>query len=599
VFASINPSAEGYNPNSDLEYNPISVFEEKVLPKLKESDETVQNILRGVKKGLEKHNVHSKINILKQRLRNLLNQKITFPNREYSVYISVKKTILEQEISRISNNNTFFKPALRGNPKEVLKYISIGEANAEANSLCTLPASITISDVHYFSTDDLQTFSMEYDITNIPVSPVLLVPKSDRCQRIYENWQRKLILFPYSLASNKLDSQQAFIYRFTFSLLAYTCLKVLLSYAKSRLFIPILRLHLSNKQDDAPLEKFMVSLSKVLSHLLNEEHRSNAQGVDIRNLTYKAPNVLSSLYSVLPKKFCFTSTSDFPQLDRLAIVIVSSRESDARWGSSQKISNLIGEVVGVRLLKDDAVRLQLLKTFSENYDNQNMFREPTVVIDEVGNLYRQGYRHFVYIAKAPYSSTLHMTQSGEDDGLFFMSRDVISALKAEHDDIKIYPMFFDKYYVVKLEKLGVSSLYIQDTMELTSIVEDPSKQSVVFFNLFNGMKVGLDEERNYRGVISYATLLNIYQGILDDEDIRTGLIYNTPLKKDILQYLTLFHFSRYEKAKEISLKLDPYENLIGDDSVGKLSLFSHMRGRGNFNSLAFLTEVRKVLNVQM
>lgn len=203
----------------------------------------------------------------------------------------------------------------------------------------------------------------------------------------------------------------------------------------------------------------------------------------------------------------------------------------------------------------------------------------------------------MYIAKAPYSSTLHMTQWEDDDGLFFMSRDVISALKAEHDDIKIYPMFFDKYYVARLEQLGVSSLYIQDTMDLTNLVEDPSKQSVVFFNLFNGMKVGKDEERNYRGVISYATLLNIYKGILDDEDIRTGLIYNTPLKNDILQYLTLFHFSRYEKAGEISLKLDPYENLIGDDSVGNLSLFNHMRGNGNFNSLAFLTEVRKVLNV--
>lgn len=597
VFASSNPSAEGYNPNSDLEYDPISVFEQKVMPKLKESDETVRQILRGIKRGLESYNVQSKINLLKQLLINLLKQKTTWTTREYPLHISVKRSILEQESGRISNNSTFFKPVLRGNPNEVLKYISIGEANAEANSLCTLPANITISDVHYFSTDDRQTFSMEYDITGIPVLPVLVVPKSDRCQRIYDNWQRKLVLFPYSLESNSLESQQAFIYRFTFSLLAYTCLRVLLDYAKSRLFIPILRLHLSNKQDDAPIETFMVSLSKVLSHLLNEDHRSNAQGVDIRNLTYKVPNVLSSLYSVLPKKFRFTSTSDSPQLDKLAIVIVSSRESDARRGSEQKISNLMGEVVGVRRLEDGAVRLQLLKTFSENYDHQKMFREPTVVIDEVGKLYRMGYRHFLYIAKAPYSSTLHMTQSEDDDELFFMSRDVISALKADYDDIKIYPMFFDKYYVVKLEKLGVSSLYIQDTMDLTSLVSDPSKQSVVFFNLFNGMKVGPDEERNYRGVISYATLLNIYKGILDDEDIRTGLIYDTPLKNDILQYLTLFHFSRYEKSREISLKLDPYENLIGDDSVGKLSLFNHMRGKVNFNSLAFLTEVRKVLNV--
>lgn len=179
-----------------------------------------------------------------------------------------------------------------------------------------------------------------------------------------------------------------------------------------------------------------------------------------------------------------------------------------------------------------------------------------------------------------------------------MSRDVIKALKAEHKDIKIYPMFFDKYYAVKLpEKLGSSSLYIQDTIELTNLVNDPSKKSVLFFNLFNVIEVP-GEEKNYNGVISYATLLNIYQGILDDEDIRKGLIFNGSLKNDILQYLTLFHFSRYQKAKDIHLKLDPYENLIGDESVRKLSLFNHMRGKGEFNSLAFLTEVKKVLNAE-
>ena len=63
--------------------------------------------------------------------------------------------------------------------------------------------------------------------------------------------------------------------------------------------------------------------------------------------------------------------------------------------------------------------------------------------------------------------------------------------------------------------------------------------------------------------------------------------------------LTLYHFSRYEGGiGNINLKLDPYENLIGDDSVGALSIFKHMTGGVKFNSLAFLTEVRKALNVQ-
>ncbi|MCC3411460.1 MULTISPECIES: hypothetical protein [unclassified Microcoleus] len=600
VFAAKDPSSEGYTINSDLEYDPIPVFEEKVLKIFKGSDEvSKQKLLRGIKKGFEQYNVASKIDTLKNLLQKILKHKHS--PKEFPLHISVRKNILDNSINNISTTSTFFKPELRTKPKEVLKYIAIGQAKASENSLCTLTAKIAISDVHYFATDDLQSFSMEYDVTGVKALPVLLRPTEQQCTTIYNRFyqQRKLVEFTYSLASNKWDNKKSFVYRFTFDILAYTCLKLLLE-KQSRLFIPILRLQLSNQQSDSPVEEFMRSLSKRLSHLLNEEHRSNSQGIDIRNIEYKAPNVMSSLYSVLPKKFTFAKQSDSPkELDKLAIVIVSSRESDARWNSNQKLSNLQGEIVGAIRQKDGSVRLQLLKTFSETYEHEQMFKEPTVVRDEIGKVYKLGFRHFLYIAKAPYSSTLHMTQ--KEDALFFMSKDVIKYFKENYNDIKIYPMFFDKYYAVKLsERLGVNSLYIQDTLELTALVKDPSKRSVVFFNLFNGLVVGSEAERNYRGVISYATLLNIYQDILDDEHIHQGLISNTQLKNDILQYLTLFHFSRYEKASgknaQISFKLDPYENLIGDQSVGKLSLYKHMGGVAEFNALAFLTKVKEVLN---
>lgn len=258
----------------------------------------------------------------------------------------------------------------------------------------------------------------------------------------------------------------------------------------------------------------------------------------------------------------------------------------------------MGEILGFTC-QNGAVKVKLIKTFSDNYQQKQVFSHPTVIIDEVAKLYQKGYRRFIYIAKAPYTSSLYMTQKEDDDGLFFMSKEVIRAFKAKHDNIKIYPMFFDKYYAVNFQKdLKATSLYIQDTVELANIVDDPSKKSVVFFNLFNGVTIGKGGVRNYNGVISYATFANIYQGILDDEDIYKGLIFNGDLKNEILQLLTLFHFSRYEKAKDISLKLNPYENLIGDDSVGSLCLFNHMRGKSLFNLLAFLTEVKKILNVR-
>ncbi len=614
VFASSDPAGEGYTPESDLEYDPRLVFDQQVLPILKGSDENKkQSILRGLKKKLAQYKVNDKIEKLKKMLLSLLQKDTSLQPRTYPLHIILKKGILEQDASTISKNSTLFKSELRENPKAALKYISVGNARVDTNSLCNLTANIQISEIHYFSTEDSESFSMEYDLRKIYTIPVLLVPQEDGCRKIAENIcqnnlrPKKLLEFTYNYQRlreqvfNNEDSPKAFVYRVTFSLLAYTTLKVLLDAAKRRLFIPILRLHLSDKQNPAPEEEFMRSLFAVLSHLLNERHRSNSQGFCIRTINqYKVRNGLSSLYSILPKKFKFNTPSTEHKLDKLAIIVVSSRESDRSRSSDYKIANLMGEVVGVQRQLDGTIRLYMIGTFSDNYGSQEIHNHPDVLIDEVNKLYQDGYRHFLYIAKSPYANTLNMTKTEEDEELFFMSKGVIRALKGEREDIKIYPIFFDKYYAVNIGNIKASSLYIQDITELETLVKDPSKQAVVFFNLFNGIKVG--EEKYYNGVISYATLLNIYEGILDDQDIRMGLMYENPLKNELLQFLTLFHFSRYEaaptKSRNISFKLDPYENLIGVDSVGALSVFKHMTGRVNFNSLAFLTEVRKALNVQ-
>ncbi|VXD15258.1 conserved hypothetical protein [Planktothrix serta PCC 8927] len=611
IFASIDPSTPNYHPEDDLEYNPRTIFEEKVLPILQASDETQkQRIFRGIKTGLETYKIDHKVDKLKNMLTNFLRGKTVFPSRSYPIHISVKQGILETDYTVINRNNSFFKTVLKDNPKAALKYISVGGANVDNNALYSISANLQISEIHYFSTQDDQTFSMEYDLRNVYTIPVVLTPQHDRCREIFKNSLKgqNLLVFNYNYRRlrenilNNLQSSKAFAYQFTFALLAYILLKTLLDRSKRRLFIPILRLHLSDQQETAPEEKFMRSMFSVLSHLLNENHRSNSQGFCVKKVNpFKLKNGLSSLYSILPKIFEFSQPVTEPQLDKLAIIVVSSRECDRSRSSSSdyKIANLMGEMIGIQRQKDGKVRLYMIGTFSDNYNSQEIHSHPDVLIDQVNQLYEQGYRHFLYIAKSPYSNTLNMTKKQEDEELFFMSKSVIRALKGEREDLKIYPIFFDKYYAVKLDKIPASSLYIQDISELETLVKDPSKQAVVFFNLFNGIKVGND--KYYNGVISYATLLNIYEGILDDKDIRMALMYDNSLKNELLQFLTLFHFSRYEadsnQAKNINLKLDPYTKLIGDNSVGALSRLNHINSYTVFNSLAFLTEVRKILNV--
>ncbi len=128
-------------------------------------------------------------------------------------------------------------------------------------------------------------------------------------------------------------------------------------------------------------------------------------------------------------------------------------------------------------------------------------------------------------------------------------------------------------------------------------MNDPSKRSLVFFNLFSGASV---RAQVYNGVMSYATLMNVYENDPTyDQYIWSDILGRSipgSLKTELLDFLTLLHFARYEKPRDFGFKLDPYKRIIGDTSIGKVSIFPNMKGSVRFNALAFLTLVRAVLH---
>lgn len=611
IFACKDSLSSDYNPSDDLKYDPIVVFHTKIMPTLQsDNDEDKQKIFRGMVKGFKKYNIQNKINILSKYLKQFLDRKTILPVKDYPLQIAIKKGILERDINLMFNNSQFFNDVLQRNPKECLRYISIADAFVDENALCKLDANIKIQDIRYFTTEESQQFSWKYDIENIKALPIAWVPQSKLCWDYYLNHlqQYNLILFRYDNTrlnpknSNSLDSIQTFIYSFTWAVLSYICLDILLKNAAKNLFIAMIRLHEGSEENPFPAEKLLANLSKSICHLFKEKYLANSQGFRVEKISpFTISNGLNSLYSILPKKFQIPNRQADKVLDKLAIIIVSSLESDAKRSNKsrqKRISNLLGEVISITRQQND-IKIELLQTFSDNYRNSRLYSDPPILVDTVYNLYQAGYRHFLYIAQTPYSSTLHITQKDDNEGLYFMSPTLIQALKKNCENIKIYPIFFDKYYVrIKSQQKG-KSFYVQNTKELLRLSNDKKQEAVVFFNLFNGITVGKKEERFYNGVISYSTLLNIYQDILDDMDIRLALIDDNPLKHEILQYLTFFHFSRFEKNTAISLKLDPYENIMGDQSFGKLSVFPHIQNHVDFNSLAFLTEIKKVLDAKI
>jgi type II secretory pathway pseudopilin PulG len=330
---------------------------------------------------------------------------------------------------------------------------------------------------------------------------------------------------------------------------------------------------------------------------------------------YKLGSALYSLYSALPRTFQFNESSQANaasltaiaqrQLDKLAIITVSSRKCDVNAKTPEAYqATIYGEVIGIERLPNGYVRVGTLSTFSSNQASNEMYERPEAILEQVKACYAKGYRHFLYVARAPYSSTLHISDVGSEEELFFMNKTVIQAIRDANPESRVYPVFCDTYYVVNQRRRSrtaqqVDSLYIDDIGELSTLVNDPSKRSLVFFNLFNGANVN---KQVYNGVMSYSTLLNVYENDPTyDQYIWSNILgEKSPqsLKTDILDFITLLHFSRYEKPRDLRFKLDPYKRVIGDMSVGKVAIFPNMKGSVHFNSLAFLTLVRAVLHAK-
>ncbi len=611
-------------------YNPAQDVEAELLRYLRGNDSDAQAALQKQQRlcwlttGLNGSLYHNNLETLRTCLRDFVaSASSEFDSWPTQLYLSVSADILYQDEDRMRIEKKFFcTDALQEKGMGVLKYVTIEDASAAGNSLCSLPVSMTFEPMYYYNShqEAEEQFSMAYKISSCHFLPVIYPPnKNDNlvlCQEYYRPY--KHIEISYAPTLPDTDPAPLFIYHFTYLLLNYLCLKTFHSHALSglgpqkRLFLPLLRIHqrakATQKEEKHGEEEFLRALSKTLAHLLCEQDAlANAQGLHIDVLRNsqdkqnqsKLPNALSSLYSVLPKVFTLPAQ---PQLDHLAVIVVSSRKCDAHKDSPLYLSNIYGEVIGLRRYGEtNRVQVVPLGTFSANEDSDNIYRTPTVLQDQAKKCYERGYKHILYVAQAPYSSSLHLTSAETAEEQFFMSGSIIQSLKGGLPDLHIYPVYCDKFYVVKISGRVVESLYVDDTSELRSLVNDPNRSSVVFFNLLNGIIIGKEKmHRLYNGVASYATLINVYDDPIYDQDIRNHLLDSSQpgsLKKEILDFLMLLHFARYERSEsKISFKLDPYDNIIGSDSVGTLGTIDHMEAGVNFNMLAFLTEVRSVLN---
>ncbi|MBA3533384.1 MAG: hypothetical protein H0T73_15800, partial [Ardenticatenales bacterium] len=486
-------------------------------------------------------------------------------------------------------------------------YLGVMANAPDGNAFAKLGVTLHFANLNYSLADDREAFTLSYEVGELKALPIAFLPyharMSDLCDRLLAKHQPLVILYE-DHAVDRLTQEQAFRYRLAYGLLVYLALLLVIGPPENpNLFLPLLRMHPHNREKSGDQGTYLRALSKVLAHLLGEGRRSGSQGFNLENelrggamKPWVARNGLASLYAGVPKRFTFQRSTQPFTLEKLAIVVVSSWQSDRLRGREEKLATLMGEIILVERLGPTEARVAQIGTFTTNDRHDRLTQNPTFLFDQVDRLYDQGVRHLLYVAHAPYTSTLHLTERPEEK-LFFLSPAVIEGMLRTKPDLVVYPLFFDSYAAAKLNnyKQAADSMYIYDPRELARVAQDPNQQSVVVFNLFNGRDWAVKGEGFYNRVVSYSTLLNMYADVQEDNAIREGLLKDGALKHDILTYLTLFHFSRYEAAptrkRSIAIKLDPYAGLIGNDALGKQATFPHMTGNTEWSLLAFLTAV--------
>ena len=158
-------------------------------------------------------------------IKGILDIKTIISNKNWSIHLGIEKGILKSP-SDILNQQRFFKTEFNKS-KEYLRYITVYDSQVEESNLCHLPVNLTLEDFRYFSSNESQDLSMNYDLKNLKSLPIVIWNYQNTNHPTYKKYeqyfkQEHLISISYKaqdlLETNFKNAEKAFFYKFTFEI---------------------------------------------------------------------------------------------------------------------------------------------------------------------------------------------------------------------------------------------------------------------------------------------------------------------------------------------------------------------------------------------
>ena len=562
-------------------------------------------------------------------LKNLLETKKACIPSNLKRCIVLEKQLVNDDILDASEGNLFIKELQKSarqdmnSLKKCLRYVRLlKKADIPADALYSMPFDLSFYDTFFYANrQERRSLHIRTQPQMWHFLPVLVRPqipsgeKRDDYHKPLTKMAGVMVQIMPDIKPNKTNTFEFFVYKITVAIVFLLGLSALCQKLSQgiHLAIPIVRVHKAAEND--PIEEYLNAVCATITFLLNEKYTAGMQGIQLMNLNwnqqkslqYKITNARSSLYAFLPKTF--SAPGFAPAFDKLAIVIVTSRVAGKHRYQDENYSlvNLFGRVVLLERLDQETLQLSShFLTFAENDYKHEIHNHPKMLIDTVHRLYDDyGIRDILYIAKAPFTSNLNLTQKNPQPALYFMSETVLQEMMNNRPDLNIYPAFYGKYPAKMFGGSQLNAIYIDDVPSIQKHLQMDRKsesQIVTFLNIANGIKVkGKEAEKNFfNNVMSYATLDNIYSDrTLQSRILERMIAPDTAERKTLIDYICLLHAAAYEKAdNELTLKLNPYQDILEDDNVNSISTFSASpKGKPDFNLFAFLTKIQRVINL--
>ncbi|MBR9654988.1 MULTISPECIES: hypothetical protein [Bacillus] len=407
----------------------------------------------------------------------------------------------------------------------------------------------------------------------------------------------------------KKGSAEDFVYQFVYKLYVYL---FLLSYTDEKrkegkkLFLGFWHFHERRhvKDEFSHREEQIRQYTKELEFVFALENQAGSQGYDFgTGSIYKMNNARNSMYSNIAKRFWLETPIKLP---KVAIVVVTSMKTDTRNREDEYYTGVFGEVYTIDS-RDNQSIFRRYGTFFD-FDNEKIYERSAALVQIMEELSDENYHHVIFIAQTPYT-TKFLDKKNAEKELYFMNGDIMESLHVgEH--MQVYPMHvgitraFESHLGKSKHKSG---LFVDDTSHIQQHMYRDHKGIIPIFQLYsgNGLK-GNAQSHVYNSLITYQTWRQIYSDEVLNSRIQSAVIDPDGHKPDLIRSLLLLHTSRYESSFNITLKVDPYQHLMGDDGVAKKSMVKVEYGSNRYpkhfsiNMLAYLCYLhRKVFREEV